>query len=206
MDRSKFYAVMRSSIGALTTPNVMGFEQFLNAAEQRKEPLNRLAYVLATVWWETGKTMQPVREAYWVGHGNEVIAENWRRTHLRYYPFYGRSYPQFTWEANYRKASETWNAKYRGNGPIVDFVKNPDSIMNPAYGVPLTFDAMEHGWFTGKSLDDYIDTMDEGDAEDFREFKAARHIVNGVDKDDEIGQIALTMEKGLKAGGYGQAV
>lgn len=203
MDRSQFYAVVRGAMGSLTQPNVVGFELFLNEGERRQEPLNRLAYVLATVWWETGKTMQPVREAYWVGHGNEAVAENWRRTHLRYYPFYGRSYPQFTWEGNYRKASDAWNAKYRGAGPAVDFVANPDAIMNPAYGVPLTFDAMENGWFTGRDLADYIDTVDENDAADFQEFAAARRIVNGTDRAGDIAQIALTMERGLKAAGYG---
>ncbi|TPK15153.1 hypothetical protein FJ872_19330 [Mesorhizobium sp. B2-5-9] len=202
MDRAKFYATFRNNLGSLTQPNVVGFELFLSEGERRQEPINRLAYVLATVWWETGKTMQPVREAYWVGNGNEAVAENWRRTHLRYYPFYGRSYPQFTWEANYRKASDTWNTKYRGDGPVVDFVKSPDLIMNPTYGVPLTFDAMEHGWFTGRDLADYIDTADESDAEDLREFKEARRIVNGVDRANDIGMIGLTMERSLKAAGY----
>ena len=202
MDRKAFYDHARSTLGALSTPNVTGFELFLNEGERRHEPLAKLAYVLATVWWETAKTMQPVREAYWVGNGNETIAENWRRTHLRYYPFYGRSYPQFTWEGNYKKASDIWNTQHRGDGPMVDFVKNPDAIMNPAYGVPLTFDAMEAGWFTGKKLGDFIDDIDEGDAEDLREFINARRVVNGVDKNVEIGRLAIGFESALKAAGY----
>lgn len=202
MDRAAFYNVVRKPLGGLTTPSVQGLELFLTEGERRQEPLQRLAYVLATVWWETSKTMQPVREAYWIGNGNEAIAEAWRKKHLRYYPFYGRSYPQFTWGANYKKASDTWNTKFRGDGPLVDFVKTPDAIMDPTYGVPLTFDAMEQGWFTGKDLADYIDTVDESDAEDLREFVRARAIVNGKDRASDIGNLALTFEKGLKAAGY----
>lgn len=204
MDRKAFYDRARKTLGALSTANVIGFELFLNEGERRHEQLAQLAYILATVWWETAKTMQPVREAYWVGNGNgnEVVAENWRKKNLRYYPYYGRSYPQFTWQGNYKKATDVWNATHRGDGPLLDFVANPDLIMNPTYGVPLTFDAMNAGWFTGKKLDDYIDNIDESDDEDLREFINARRIVNGTDKAMEIGRLALGFEASLKIAGY----
>ena len=51
------------------------------------------AYGLATAWWETNKTMQPVREAYW-------LSEAWRKPNLRYYPHYGRGYVQLTWKGD----------------------------------------------------------------------------------------------------------
>jgi peptidoglycan hydrolase-like protein with peptidoglycan-binding domain len=51
------------------------------------------AYVLATTQWETNQTFKPVREAYW-------LSENWRKTHLRYHPFYGRGFVQLTWKNN----------------------------------------------------------------------------------------------------------
>ena len=44
----------------------------------------QVAYVLATVEWETAKTFKPVREAYWLKN-----AEEWRKKNLSYYPFYG---------------------------------------------------------------------------------------------------------------------
>jgi putative chitinase len=202
MDRKVFYDAIRAKLGALSTANVAGFELFINEAVRRHELLASFAYVLATVWWETAKTMQPVREAYWVGKGNEAAAEAWRKAHLRYWPFYGRSYPQFTWEQNYKRATDIWNATYRGDGPMVDFVKNPDAIMDPKYGVPLTFHAMDAGWFTGKKLGDYIDNIDEGDAEDLREFISARRIVNGTDRQTEIGNLALMFEHNLRSAGY----
>lgn len=57
---------------------------------------SQIAYVLATVEWETAKTFKPVREAFW-------LSEAWRKKNLRYYPFYGRGYVQLTWEKNYKK-------------------------------------------------------------------------------------------------------
>ena len=54
----------------------------------------QMAYVLATVEWETNKTFKPVKEAYW-------LSEDWRRANLRYYPYYGRGFVQLTWKNNY---------------------------------------------------------------------------------------------------------
>jgi hypothetical protein len=54
----------------------------------------RIAYILATTEWETGHTFKPVKEAF-------RRSEQWRRTNLRYYPYYGRGYVQLTWKRNY---------------------------------------------------------------------------------------------------------
>src|SRR5690606_34382592 len=91
MNRKAFYDALRPTLGALTQANVVGFERYLDEALRRSTALHDLAYILATGWWETGKTMQPVREAYW-------LDEDWRRRNLRYYPFYGRGDVQLTWE------------------------------------------------------------------------------------------------------------
>lgn len=190
MNRKAFYDALRPTLGALTQANVVGFERYLDEALRRSTALHDLAYILATGWWETGKTMQPVREAYW-------LDEDWRRRNLRYYPFYGRGDVQLTWEENYRKASELYG---------VDFVANPDLALDPKWSTRIIFDGMEQGWFTGKRLDDYIDDIDEDDDEDLREFANARRIVNGTDRRIEIGKLALTFESALKAAGYGQVV
>lgn len=58
------------------------------------------------------------------------------------------------------------------------------------------------GWFTGKSLTDYIDDVEEADDEDLKEFIEARRTVNGTDKAKLIGGHAIEFEKALKAGGY----
>lgn len=97
------------------------------------------AYVLATVYWETNKTMKPVKEAYW-------LSETWRKNNLRYYPWYGRGYIQLTWEDNYIKA---------GKKLLVDLTTNPEKVMEPAISAKIAVAGMKEGWFTGKKLSDY---------------------------------------------------
>lgn len=58
------------------------------------------------------------------------------------------------------------------------------------------------GWWTGKKLDDYLDHVDESDAEDLREWTKARYVVNGTDKAAKIANGALTFERALKKAGY----
>ena len=58
------------------------------------------------------------------------------------------------------------------------------------------------GWFTGKSLSDYIDDLDDTDDIEVKEFVQARRTVNGQDKAAVIAGHALAFEKALKAGGY----
>lgn len=188
MERKAFYDALRPSLGALTTANVAGLEVFLDEAERRRTPLNKTAYNGATGWWESAKTMQPVREAFWK-------SEAWRKANLRYYPYYGRGLVQLTWKENYRKASDLVGR---------DLVADPDLALDPKISMTILFDGMDRGWFTGKGTGDYIDDIDESDEEDLREYKAARRVVNGTDRATEIGRLALVFEAALKAGGYGQ--
>ncbi len=124
--------------------------------ECRKQGLNdtHTAYVLATAYHETNHTMKPVREAYW-------LSENWRRDNLRYYPFYGRGYPQLTWDYNYKKAGKILG---------VDLFNNPDLALQPDIASKVAVIGMRDGWFTGKKMSDYSD------------FVGMRRVVNGKDK------------------------
>lgn len=132
----------------------------------------QLAYILATVYHETGKRMQPVKE-----FGGEAYLKA-----KPYYPYYGRDLCQTTWKANYEKVK-----KFSG----IDVVTNPDLIgqMPLAAQVVVTF--MGKGWYTGKKLSDYInDTKCD--------FKNARRIINGTDKADLIAGYANEFLKGLQ--------
>lgn len=182
---AKFFNYIRPKIN-LTTANVNGLDRVVKYGDVRKLQINQFAYILATAWWETGQTMQPVREAFW-------LSEEWRRKNLRYYPWYGRGLIQITWKSNYVKMGEILD---------VDFTAAPDLMLEWKYALPALFIGMEDGIYTGKSLDDYIDKIDERDSEDLREYKQARRIVNGQDKAGTIADLALMFEKALKAGGY----
>ena len=77
---------------------------------------NQCAYVLATAFWETARTMKPVVEAFWK-------TEAWRKKNLRYYPWHGRGFVQLTWEKNYQRAA-------RETGAPLDN-RNPDAALQP---------------------------------------------------------------------------
>jgi Chitinase class I len=160
----------------------LGYTKLIMEEASRRGLLrNELAYVLATAYWETAKTMKPVKEAFW-------LSEDWRKKNLRYYPWYGRGFVQLTWERNYVKAGKELN---------VDLTTNPDKVMEPYISAQILIVGMIEGWFTGKKLSDYI-TLQKSD------FKGARRIINGVDKDDEIAEIAKKYDDDLKGVGYGE--
>lgn len=127
------------------------------------------AYVLATAYWETDKTMKPVREAYW-------LSEAWRKKNLKYYPWYGRGYVQITHEANYIKAGVKLKK---------DLTTNPDVVMEPPNAATILVQGCKEGWFTGKKLADYTSYED------------MRRVVNGTDKKNEIAALAREYEKAL---------
>ena len=127
----------------------------------------QIAYIFATIAWETNHTMQPVREAYW-------CSEAWRRKHLRYYPFYGRGLVQLTWRANYEKFGTLLG---------VDLVTHPDLALYPAYAAFIAVYGMKHGSFSGKNLDIYFNKSNE-------DWVGARHIINGKDKAHTIASMA----------------
>ena len=178
--KKEFFDQIRDAI-ALTTENVEGFDKLLDMGYQRSTPINHLSYILATVYWETNKRMQPVKEAYWK-------SEAWRKKNLRYYPYYGRGLVQTTWEENYKKL---------GNIVGVDLVENPDLLLSWDYAAQAVFVAMETGLYTGKKLSDYIDDAEETDEEDYREYVEARRIINGTDKAKVIADLAVLFEAAL---------
>jgi putative chitinase len=171
IDRKAFFDGVRPDLfgGTLTQEQVGGIDAILDEWDARKlTDLRWLAYMLATTYHETNKTMQPVREAYW-------LSEDWRRRNLRYYPWYGRGYVQLTWEENYRKMGCLLG---------VDLVGDLDLAMEPHTAAAIMFEGMmkaesSFGDFTGKCLEMYFsDTVNDP--------VGARRIINGTDKADLI--------------------
>ena len=137
-----------------------------------------LAYCLATAFHETAFTMQPIRE-YGRGRGKKY-GEKDRQTGQVYY---GRGYVQLTWRFNYERASKALG---------VDFVRNPDGVMEPGIAAHILYVGCAEGWFTGKKLSDYINDKQ-------RDYWNARRIVNGTDKAGAIAGYAITFEAALDA-------
>jgi len=133
---------------------------------------DHIKYIIATAEWETNHRCRPVREAYW-------LSEEWRKKHLRYYPYYGRGYVQLTWEYNYKKFGELLG---------IDLVNNPDRALEPEYAVQILVIGMRDGLFTGMSLSHCTDEYGRMD------FVKARQIINGNDKEEVIASMAIDVD------------
>lgn len=190
IDRELFFNSVRKSpfSGKLTPGQVSGMEAILGEWERRGlTDIRQLAYMLATVFHETGpankpKHMQPVTEygskAYFNRYegrkdlGNTVPGDGYR--------FRGRGYVQITGRRNYQLASTKLG---------VDFVANPERVLEPTLASAIMFVGMAEGWFTGRKLFDYFNAKTD--------WVNARRIINGTDKAQEIASYARAFHTAL---------
>ncbi len=174
INRTDFFEKIRDSLfsGTLKQPQVDGFNHLLDEWEATENTDERqLAYILATVYHETGKTIQPVKE-----YGGEAYLQS-----KKYYPYYGRDLVQTTWKDNYEKVKQ-----FSG----IDVVTLPQLIgqMPLAAKVAITF--MQKGWYTGKKLSDYFN-------EEKEDYFNARRIINGTDRAGDIAEYAKEFHQAL---------
>lgn len=161
---------------------------------------NQLAYILATVYHETGGTMLPIKEtqkpketfiedktvinrlnnAYNRGQLKNVKTRYWLLG------WFGRGFVQLTHEYNYKKASDRLG---------VDFLKKPALVMEVEYAAKILIMGMMEGWF-GKKLTEFVTLKTSN-------FVGARASVNGKDRADLIASYAVEYDKDLLAIGYG---
>ena len=127
----------------------------------------QIAYVLATVQWETAQTFKPVRESF-------RQTEEWRKRHFRYFPYYGRGYVQITWKDNYEKYGRLLG---------VDLVNNPDLALDPKIALFILVHGFKTGAFTGRKIGDYINRGQT-------DFVNARRCINGRDHAEDIARLA----------------
>lgn len=183
MNTAAFYKTVRAKLGLLSALQVQGLETVLPALAGA--PLAHAAYMLATAWHETSKTMQPVREAYW-------LSEAWRKANLRYWPWYGRGYVQLTWDFNYRRADD----ELALGGSLI---ANADRAMEPAIAAKIMRRGMDEGWFTGVKLSAVLPLKGVATRD---QYMNARTIINGRDKADLVEDYAQAFERALLDGGW----
>ena len=199
---------MRYAFGGFTQSQVDGFNAIMaaiNANQSAKNPLFA-AYILATVWHETAKTMQPIEE-YGKGKGRKYGTWQTNSKGVKYcqavggrnpyfytfaeYPhlYYGRGNVQLTWLDNYIKMTKKINDFIARNPACglahVDLANNPAQACDPKIASLVMVIGMLDGDFTGLSLSKCITSGSRAD------FVKARRIINGTDEDDSIADYAV---------------
>lgn len=174
-----FYDSIRESLfsGALSQQQVDGINLIGSTciAAGLLPLMQQTAYVLATVYHETARTMQPIEE-----YGGPSA---------RYAPWYGRGHVQLTWEENYQKQED----KHGHMGEEFKVHEDWNRALIPAVSATVCVYGMRDGDFTGKGLDDYIRAGSV-------DYVNARRIVNGTDKADLIAGYAKDFETALREG------
>ena len=166
------YAIIRPLFGGkLTQVQVDGIENILSACSVLTDK-RHIAYVLATVFHETAKTMQPVRE-YGKGagkmYGLKLKMGGGPGKRIPYTSpdqiYYGRGYIQLTWYENYEAMGRHLN---------IDLLNHPDLALQPDIAAQVMITGMVKGMFTGRKLNDYFNTTVSDPVN-------ARRIINGTD-------------------------
>lgn len=127
-----------------------------------------LAYVLATAYWETGQTMQPIEE-YGKGKRHQYGIPD-----VNGHTYYGRGFVQLTWKANYQAATDAAVPF----GHDWDFVNHPELCLQLEPAAWVCKWGMLNGAFTGKKLSDYFGVNSDP--------VNARKIINGLDQANKI--------------------
>lgn len=168
MDRAKFYKSIRPLFGKLKQSQVNGMEAVLDYWDGDKSltDLRHLAYIFATIFHETARTMLAIEE-YGKGKRRAYGAIDPKTG----FAYYGRGLVQLTWASNYKKM-----------GKILDIplYEQPDLVLDLNISVAIIFEGMMTrksfmGDFTGKSLENYFNKTKDDPV-------GARRIVNGTDK------------------------
>lgn len=162
----------------LTSSQKAGIRQKLKAFDKYDITDNRWrAYMLATSYHETGRTMQPVEE---IGKGaGKPYGKKIKYDGTRYSTpdriYYGRGDVQLTWYENYEMMGRLLN---------MPLLNQPELALKPEISARIMIEGMTRGIsnrgdFTGVSLESFFNNRRD---DPFN----ARRIVNGLDQADII--------------------
>ena len=184
------FAIIRLKFGSLSQEAVDNINLIVETCEKYNLTYPQTAYVLATTAWETARTFKPIKEygsnkylsKYDTGRlakalGNTPQADGDGQKYA------GRGYVMITGYYNYKFAGEQLG---------IDLINNPDLALEPKYSAEILVRGSKEGWFTSKKLSDYINDKSKS-------YYQARRVINGLDKAQQIADIAVVMEKALRS-------
>lgn len=211
MQKQLFFDSVRGPLfgGSITLAQMHGVEAILDRGMAVRTPLRHLAYMLATAFHETSRTMQPILEARQPGEkANPSIDTAINRLDASFLagklpwvkrPYWrkdgsgkswlGRGLVQLTHKDNYDRMGRVIG---------VDLIANPDQAMEPGVALSIMFFGMTRGDFTGRPLSDYIDDRR-------RDYVNARRVINGIESAEKVAGYAERFEQALVAAGYSTA-
>lgn len=183
IDSDKFLFLYANEFG---TPNdnqrggLLDLLGFFSVDRKMDDP-RWIAYCLATTYHEVKKTWLPIRED---GRGKGKPYGKPAGPYGLIY--YGRGLTQNTWLENYEMLTKAWN-KAHPDRPV-DFVKDPDLLLEMEYSYFAMSYAMRNGTYTGVGLARYINA-------DKCDYINARRIVNILDCAERIASYARRFER-----------
>ena len=192
-----FYDYIRPRLfnGSLNTRQVQGIDAIVTTCIKEKVSDRRwVAYMLATSYHETARTMQPIEE-YGKGkgkpYGKKFKMGKGPNKRVGYKNpdklYYGRGHVQLTWYENYEKMGKILG---------VDLLHNPELALDPVISVRILIEGMTKGKssfgdFTGRCLEQYFNAVTT-------DWVGARRIINGLDCAEDIANYARIFYAALK--------
>lgn len=185
IDRKRFFDHYRVHFSpTLTQKQVDGYDAIFDHYEHLDLNDKRwLAYILATVYHETGTRMEPVREGFCSTDESSIkavtdlynrgkISQNYAAPHPNGNSYFGRGLVQITWAENYKKLGNAL-------GIGTQLYNNPSLALELNMSVKILFKGMISGLFTDYSLASFFNTT-------MTDWLPARKIINGMDKADVV--------------------
>lgn len=161
----EFYDNIRPMFGRLSPSQISGIETILAASEALSR--RHRAYLLATSFHETARTMQPITEyggkQYFTKYDTGRLAKalgNTPEADGDGFIYRGRGYVQITGRSNYANAGKKLG---------IDLINMPSMALQPTVAALILVRGCFEGWFTGRKLGDYTN------------FRDMRRVVNGTD-------------------------
>ena len=184
------FAIIRLKFGSLSQDAVDNINLIVEICEKYGLTYPQTAYLLATTYHETAHTFKPIKE-----YGSDKYLSKYDTGRLAKalgntpqadgdgIKYAGKGYVMITGYSNYKFAGEQLG---------IDLINNPDLALEPKYAAEILVNGSANGWFTSKKLSDYINDKSKS-------YYQARRVINGLDKAQQIADIAVVFEKALRS-------